>query len=615
MKGILVVVGLAFACTGWCGGRYAYLRSFEVDGRPVLLSENETELDLAKLLPEKYASGGSGTDWATVESVVESEEEKDARLYYRNEWFGEIFVNGSVVLCDGNGPAEDFATVDIRLRKGKNTICLRTKCGQRGWHCALALDGERRPGEPDAMVDLTRNAGKIRPLLHSSGFGPLICSCPKSSLDAIRSMNFAAARTHDWALINPNERVCDYFHVFPLMRLDAAKAENYHFGPTDYLLRRTREETGSEIFYRLGTSIEHSGEMVHFNTRIPEDFDKVAEIFAGTVRHYNRGWADGFNWNIRYWELWNEPDGQNNMWCLPDGDTDPDPKVAAKKTMRRQDLFIRFFITCLRRLKSEFPDIKVGGPALCTMNRPYFTELLKACRAANVTPDFISWHYYGAGVGAILGSVADARKMCDELGFPDCELVLNEWHYLGCKWAELRSADPKVQDRVWNGPSSHNGTDAAAFTLSVLARFQASALDQGCYYGCRHTGAWGFADERGHLYKTYYALTAFGEIVKDFPVLGEVRTEGSLTTLVAKSADGRRTVLLAADYRGCPGDIVIDVKGLPSVRPSARILDHARNLEPVEVRVDGTRLILPKEGRDSASYVVVWNSTGTHPAM
>ena len=71
-KGILVVVGLAFACTGWCGGRYAYLRSFEVDGRPVSLAENEMELDLAKLLPEKYASGGSGADWATVESVVES---------------------------------------------------------------------------------------------------------------------------------------------------------------------------------------------------------------------------------------------------------------------------------------------------------------------------------------------------------------------------------------------------------------------------------------------------------------------------------------------------------------------------------------------------------------
>ena len=227
-------------------------------------------------------------------------------------------------------------------------------------------------------------------------------------------------------------------------------------------------------------------------------------------------------------------------------------------------------------------------------------------RAAGVAPDFISWHYYGNSVEAILGSVARARKLCDDMGFGNCELVLNEWHFMGCDWSELRSADPAVQERVWSGPASHNGTDSAAFTLSVLARFQASALDQGYYYGCRHSGAWGYKDERKRLYKVYYALKAFGEIVKEYPVLGEVKTTGALTTLVARSADGRRTALLAVDYCGLPGDVVIGAKGLPEGRPTARILDHARNLAPVDVRVEGNRLVLPKRGRDSASYLVTW---------
>lgn len=98
-------------------------------------------------------------------------------------------------------------------------------------------------------------------------------------------------------------------------------------------------------------------------------------------------------------------------------------------------------MTCLKRLKSEFADIKVGGPALCGMDESYFTDLLKACRAADVAPDFISWHYYGNGVNEILETVDRARKMCDELGFGDCNLVLNEWHYLGCSWGELRIID------------------------------------------------------------------------------------------------------------------------------------------------------------------------------
>ena len=595
-----------FSLTVAAAERYALVRSYKVDGKEVRLADGDKWLDLTKIYPDGWCAGADGTRWASVEMTHECESEKTVRLYYNNEWFGELFVNGTCVRKDMNGPGEGMAYVDVPFRKGTNSVVLRTRAGHQGWHCVLGFDGEKRPGEADATVDFTKGGERIRPLLHSSGFGPLICSCPRKTVDDIRSMNFAAARTHDWALINPNERVCDYFHVFPLMHLDATKEENYHFGPTDYLLKRTREETGLDVFYRLGTSIEHSGDKVHFNSLIPEDFDKVAEIFAATVRHYNRGWANGFDWGIRNWEIWNEPDGRNNRWCLPDGDEDADPKVRAEKTARRKALFVRFFVTCLKRLKAEFPDIKVGGPAMCSLKEEWFVPLLTACREAGVAPDFISWHYYGCNPDEILRSVERGRRLCDRFGFTDCELVLNEWHYLGCSWAELRSSDPVVQDRVWNGPASHNGTDAAAFTLSVLARFQTSALDQGYYYGCRHVGAWGYKDERNHPYKTYYALKAFGEIVKDFPRLGEVKKTGPLTTLIARSADGERTALLVADYRGLPGDIVLDVQGLPQGTPRARVIDHASDLGPVGVRIDGTRIRLPKSGRDSASYLVTW---------
>ena len=222
-------------------------------------------------------------------------------------------------------------------------------------------------------ADFGMETGKLRPELHSAGFGPQICSCPPAVIEDIHSMGFQASRTHDWALLNPNQRVCDWHHIFPLPHLDAKDPANYVFGPTDYLFKRTREELGHDIFFRLGTSIEHSGTKVHFNSLIPADFEKTAESFAGTIRHYNRGWADGHEWGIKYWEIWNEPDGQNNMWCLPDGDFGTgDTKEArvkdqAAREEKRLELFAQFFATCLKRIKGEFGDtVKVGGPALCT---------------------------------------------------------------------------------------------------------------------------------------------------------------------------------------------------------------------------------------------------------
>ena len=142
-------------------------------------------------------------------------------------------------------------------------------------------------------VNFNSDIGKFRPELHSSGYGPKIATCTQKTIDEIKEMGFKSARTHDWALVNSNQRVCDYHHIFPIIHLDATNPSNYVFAATDYLLKRAREDVGTDIFFRLGVSIEHSGPKVHFNSLIPEDFDKVAEIFAGTVRHYNQGWANG----------------------------------------------------------------------------------------------------------------------------------------------------------------------------------------------------------------------------------------------------------------------------------------------------------------------------------
>lgn len=467
-----------------------------------------------------------------------------------------------------------------------------------------------------AAVNFNVDAGKIRPELHSSGFGPQICSCPQENIDDIRSMGFKASRTHDWALINPNERVCDYFHMFPLMHLDAKDPSNYVFAPTDYLLKRTREETGHDIFFRLGTSIEHSGPKVHFNSLIPEDFDKVAEIFAGTIRHYNRGWANGHSWGIKYWEIWNEPDGFNNMWCLPDGDGGVGDTDAARKAdrkardLKRRALFVKFFVTCLKRLKSEFPDVKVGGPAMCSMYVDYFKDMLAACKEAGIAPDFISWHHYSNSPDQIMNAIDTGRRLCDGFGFTNCELIINEWHYFDYaqySWGDLRSPKPELMKKAWSGPTAHNGIDSSCFNLTMLSKFQTSKLDQAYYYGCRNIGSWGYMDDKKQKYKVYYGLKMFGDFVKSFPVMCESSSgDKGVTVIAGRSADGARKGFIVTDYRSRAQEISVEVKGAqPGAEAKVIVHDYENDLAEKSIRIgeDG-RLTLKKCDTNSAAFFV-----------
>ena len=453
-----------------------------------------------------------------------------------------------------------------------------------------------------AKADFTKAIGKIRPALHSSGWTPR--SYPRSIQNddgAIKALNMTYARTHDWALVNSGQRVIDYQYIFPLIDKDPKDPSNYYFAPTDHLIQLSRD-IGLKIFYRLGTSIEHTG-LVHFNAERPKDYDKVAEIFAGIVRHYNKGWANGKKWNIEYWELWNEPDGITNMWC------ETGKGWSEEHARHMRDEFVKFFVTCLKRLKSEFPKIKVGGPALCGMNREYFRAIFQGCKEAGIAPDFMSWHYYGADPNVMIKSAEDARALCDEFGFKKCELILNEWHYI-LTWDGVHGSNstPAMVKRALDGPTGHNNIDSAAFTLTSLAKFQFSKLDQAYFYGCAHQGNWGYMDQYKMFNKNWYACKLFGEIVKDFPqICASSSAAQTITTLAVKSADGKKSGLLVVDYRGTNQVLSIEVKGMAKAKyVSAIVLDDTRDNFPCEVGWRDGVLTLVKPDKNSAAFFVTF---------
>lgn len=464
----------------------------------------------------------------------------------------------------------------------------------------------------DVAVDFSAATGRIRPELHSSGCAPRLYPRAIRHDDAdIRAMGCHATRTHDWALWNNGQRIVDTHFVFPLMHLDPKDPRNYFFKATDEALRLSKD-IGLRILYRLGSSIEHT-EGVHFNVLAPDDHAKYAEVLAGIMRHYLKGWADGFRWADAFqgWEIWNEPDGTTNCYVIPE----------CKETdwIKRRDWhkprFCKFFATVLKRLKGEFPDQKIGGPALCGAWKDYFRDLLLACRDEGVAPDFISWHCYGSDPDALMESIPMMRAELDELGFKKTRMMIDEWHYIRT-WDGVHgdNSAPVAIRRAQNGPTGQCNIDSAAFNVYMLAKFQDTALDEAYWYGSNPMGSWGWLNADGTLNKCWYSMKLFGDFVKAAQTKVETSVNPERPTVAAVaglSEDGRTASLVVADYRGKNDRLFVEVLGLDDVESvSAAVLDDTRNLAPIPVDYRNGRICLPRLDENSAAYLVTFRRRG-----
>ena len=447
-------------------------------------------------------------------------------------------------------------------------------------------------------VDFNKTTGPLRHALHCDGHTPSLAhrNLIKKD-DEFRAMNFSAARTHDWALANGGQRIIDTHFVFPLEHLDPADPTNYYFTASDKIIQLCRN-VGMKVFYRLGTSIEHSADwqecnyVNHFNTHPPKDPAHYAEILAGIIRHYTRGWANGFEYkDMEYWEIWNEPDLIGRMWC------------------GNREQFVEFFVTVLKRLKSEFPELKIGGPALTALNLDYFGALLDGCKEAGVAPDFISWHCYANNVRYIVDQAQVARDFLDERGLTECETCLNEWHFILGGWEGVQSSASSLQrKRAIVGPCSMFGIDSAAFNLSVLCEMQNTPLDSAFYYGHSSAGMWSYYDEYAHPNKNNFSMRMFGRFLAEANEKVETLfdPDGSVHALGALAKNGKDGKMIVVDYRGETPTLEVDVAGMEDCVASATVLDDGNDIVPVPVIWDGSHLILTKPCPGSAAFYVTF---------
>ena len=123
----------------------------------------------------------------------------------------------------------------------------------------------------------------------------------------------------------------------PTSRPTPSRPSSYHFAPTDDYLKSILA-VGSGVMYRLGESIEHTPRKYYVHK--PPDYDQWAKICLGIIRHYNEGWADGFRFNLRYFEIWNEAEIGPPQW---DGNSED---------------YYRLYATAAKAIKTRWPKLR-----------------------------------------------------------------------------------------------------------------------------------------------------------------------------------------------------------------------------------------------------------------
>jgi hypothetical protein len=348
-----------------------------------------------------------------------------------------------------------------------------------GWNVPEETDAT--PGYHEARIDLIRTHDAYGPADIDATFP----DAPNTLIDGARTA----------------------LSIFPNPDADPNDPKSYNFGPTDRMIASIKG-VGAEVIFRLGRS-EGS------NVDPPKDFDRYAEVARHIVLHYNKGWANGFHYNIRYWEVWNEPDLGRLFW----GGTASE--------------YFTLYEKIARAVKRADRRALVGGPAISRpndTNNPWLDDFLDYVRAKKLPLDFYSWHWYATDSADPQDFTRIARSIrtrLDQHGFRKTLSMLNEWNY------GLMEPLPSDLER-------------ASFITSSLIYMQRAPIDVATLYRADNV----FGPRGTTPNKTGYALIALGQM-KDTPYSLDASgaDDRGLAVQAARTKDGGRVQVLISNYQ------------------------------------------------------------------
>ena len=375
-------------------------------------------------------------------------------------------------------------------------------------------------------VDFAKDCGVVKPM-HSVNNGPVYKFATDQRVTNIhhyRAAGIPYARTHDASFCSTygGEHTVDVNMIFTDWSKDATDPASYDFALTDEYLR-VIEAGGAKVYYRLGTKIEHWSKK--YNTLPPADFKKWAVVCEHIIRHYTEGWADGFNMDIEYWEIWNEPD------------LDPDDSTHKRCWGGTAKQFYEFYCVVHKHLKSCFPHLKIGGPACARFYEDWLDGFFSEMKKWGIVPDFFSWHIYAATVEEEQERIRDVRDILDRYGFTETESILNEWNYA----------------RGWEGDEwiytlkTEKGLKGSSYIAATMCMAQYEKVDNLMFYDARPCAMNSLfnTDFVFECLKGYYPFYMFNQL---YQLDNAVEVERDTADVWAVAASGKEQNVMLSYY-------------------------------------------------------------------
>ena len=507
------------------------------------------------------------------------------------DWQFKAFLNGKQIFDSnkyGSKPLFHTYQVDGDGKAGKNLLVIEVL---RGSATSLFFCAEGVKKGFDYSKDFIIEAlpaditGKIKPMnAVNNGPKPAGDTQTKSNMAAWQMAKIPYSRNHDASISGyGSAHIVDVHQIFPDFSKDPYDPKSYDFTLSD-IYHKNILTGGTEIFYRLGSRIEHS--IVKYGTKKPADFKKWAVICEHIIRHYTEGWADGFKWDMPYWEIWNEPDlssGKENKRTW--GGTD-------------EEFFEMYRIAALH-LKKNFPHLKIGGPAIAGGISWMKRFLESMTTGVRVPIDFFSWHIYTSTPQSVTAKAKFIRMILDQYGYKNTESILNEWNYVRNWTTEFVYS---IQTII--------GIKGAAFAAGVMNLSQNSSIDMLMYYDARPgTGFNGLFDfYTMKPLKSYYVFCLWSKLAglgRQFKLVFPENPE--ISAVGATDGKGKIGIMISRyvdeDNLPAPVSVKIDCKKFDLRGAKLYLLDKDNDLTVKKLKFDCSGNVCFKMAANSVSYI------------
>jgi len=405
----------------------------------------------------------------------------------------------------------------------------------------------------ELIIDYRHKKGRIKPL-HGVGNGPLSRGNTIDISKYFKMISPPFARLHDTGF--PESREVDVHTIFRDFSKDADNPENYDFFLTDKYLKAILD-LGTDIIYRLGETIATADRRIYVNP--PEDNEKYARICVNIIRHYNDGWADGHNYGINYWEIWNEP-SVDNMWT---GNTKE---------------WLELYGAVFKAIKDYDSELMIGGPVACEPNSIIHYPFLDYVTEKKLIPDFYSFHCYTSSMEHAKYYLDSMYEKLEEYNLTQLPAFITEWNYVP------RGDDGRV---FWEIPRSEKldlfhrmvSAEGAAHTAMFLGLLQDSFVEEANYYAMHVDGLFSCFSKYGVPEKPFFSLVAFKHI---YDLGNQIVVNGNETLsesyCVASGNEGRCRILIS-NLKNDDSHFKIKIQGFDYSKASLRIIDDVSDLD------------------------------------